>query len=346
MHDPTADLPYALGGPAGSGAIKLSPDDFIVEEILGFEPSGDGEHVFLLIEKQGDNTDYVARQLGRFAKVSARNISYAGLKDRHGRTRQWFSIQLPGQTGPDWREMETDSLRVLTITRNARKLRRGAASGNRFQLTLRDLNVQPEVLEARLQAIRQRGVPNYFGPQRFGHEGQNLDQARALFADPERRIDPHKRGLYLSAARSEIFNRILAERVRQDNWDQPIAGDVFMFPDSKSFFKPAELDDDIHARVAAKTIHPSGVLWGTTASTASDAALAIEQAIAGHTADLAAGLAAAGLETTRRPLRLYPESLGWQSPEPDCLQLDFCLPAGAYATTVIRELILTHGVEV
>ncbi len=339
MSDPTARLPHALGGPLGSGTIKLTPEDFVVEEILGFELSGEGEHVFLRIEKCGENTDYLARQLARFSGTAVRNVSYAGLKDRHGRTIQWFSIQLPGQAGPDWTAFATDTVRVLEVTRNARKLRKGAASSNRFELTVRDLTAPADALETRLSDLAQRGVPNYFGPQRFGHDGQNIEQARALFAEPHRRLDPHKRGLYLSAARSEIFNQILAERVRTGDWDQAIAGDVFMFPDSRSFFKPDAIAEDILQRLNDRTIHPSGVLWGRETSTASGEALHIENRAAARLPDLTEGLAASDMETARRPLRLCPIDLKWQFSGPATLQLQFSLPAGAYATTVLRELV-------
>ena len=341
MSDPTARLPHALGGPLGRGTIKLTPEDFVVEEVLGFDLSGDGEHVCLQIEKRGENTDYVARQLARFAGIPIRNVSYAGLKDRHGRTLQWFSLQLPGQAGPDWAALTSDTIRVLDVTRNARKLRKGAARGNRFTLTLRDITADPMALETRLATIAQRGVPNYFGPQRFGHDGQNIEQARRLFAEPGRRIDPHKRGLYLSAARSEIFNRILGERVSAGHWDRAIRGDVFMFSDSRSFFKPDEIDEAVLQRVSEHAIHPSAVLWGQEASTAMEEALQLEIRVANQLQDLAQGLTASGMETARRPLRLCPADLAWQFIGPGTLELRFSLPAGAYATTVLRELVVT-----
>lgn len=341
MSDPTARLPHALGGPLGRGTIKLTPEDFVVEEVLGFDLSGDGEHVCLQIEKRGENTDYVARQLARFAGVPIRNVSYAGLKDRHGRTLQWFSLQLPGQAGPDWAALTSDTIRVLDVTRNAHKLRKGAARGNRFTLTLRDITADPAALETRLATIAQRGVPNYFGPQRFGHDGQNIEQARHLFAEPGRRIDPHKRGLYLSAARSEIFNRILGERVSAGHWDRAIRGDVFMFSDSRSFFKPDEIDEAVLQRVNDHAIHPSAVLWGQEPSTAMEEALQLEIRVANQLQDLAQGLAASGMETARRPLRLCPTDLAWQFIDPGTLELRFSLPAGAYATTVLRELVVT-----
>lgn len=346
MTDPTEVLPHALGGPVGTAAIKRIPEDFIVEEQLGFTPSGEGEHVFLRIEKRGENTDYLARQLARFAAVPLRNVGYAGLKDRHGSTIQWFSVQLPGQVGPDWTVLNSDSIRVLDVTRNSRKLKKGAASGNHFEIRLRQLVAARLDLETRLAAISERGVPNYFGPQRFGRNGGNVDRARELFANSGLRIDPHKRGMYLSAARSEIFNHILAERVRQGHWDKAMSGDAFMFPDSHSFFKPDTITDDILERVQARQIDPSGVLWGTAASAASDHALAIEQQIAARYPDLCAGLEQVGMDTARRPFRLSPEGLSWDFPEDDVLRVSFTLPAGAFATVVLRELVHMNDVEI
>ena len=345
MPDPTAELPHALGGPCGNASIKLSPDDFVVDEVLGFEPSGEGEHVFLRIEKRGENTEYLARQIARFAQTPVRNVSYAGLKDRHGRTSQWFSVQLPGQAGPDWSGFETESVRILEITRNQRKLRRGAAAGNRFELTLRHLDGAPDELESRLNDIARAGVPNYFGPQRFGRERHNLDAAKALFRGELSRANPHQRGLYLSAARSEIFNRILAERVKQGNWDTALDGDVFMFAGSQSFFMAEAMDEDIQRRVRDKAIHPSGVLWGNQPSMAAGAALAIENQIADSLSEFAAGLATANLETSRRPFRLCPDHLDWNFDAAGTMRLSFVLPSGAYATTVLRELVTMTGFE-
>ncbi|CAI8953336.1 tRNA pseudouridine(13) synthase TruD [Methylocaldum szegediense] len=339
MGDSNAALPYAFGGPAGTGAIKTSPEDFIVEEVLGFEPSDQGEHVFLRIEKRGENTDYVARQLARFAGVSARDIGYAGLKDRHGKTIQWFSVWLPGKPEPDWRQLESPSLRILQVRRNGRKLRKGAAVANRFKITVRELKHDPAVLEQRLKQVAARGVPNYFGTQRFGREGHNVAKASALFAGTLGRADPHRRGIYLSAARSYLFNRILASRVAQNNWDQAISGDVFMFSDSRSFFKPETITPEITQRIEAREIHPSGVLWGKGTPAVSDQALAIEAAIVEEESELCRGLEAFGLEMARRPLRLCPEGFNWELCDRSRLRLCFTLPSGAYATAVLRELI-------
>lgn len=341
MGDSTAALPYAFGGPAGTGIIKTSPEDFVVEELLGFEPSDQGEHVFLRIEKCGENTEYVARQLARFAGIPARDIGYAGLKDRHGRTIQWFSVWLPGKIEPDWRQLESPSLSLLEVRRNNRKLKKGTATGNRFEITVRELRSEPALLEQRLKQVAERGVPNYFGTQRFGHDGQNLAKASALFAGTLERTDAHRRGLYLSAARSYLFNRILANRVAQNIWDRAISGDAFMFPDSHSFFKPETISPDIAQRLEAKEIHPSGALWGKGAPVVTDRALAIETAVAEEEVVLCRGLEHFGVDMARRPLRLCPKDLRRESCDPTRLRLRFELPAGAYATAVLRELIDT-----
>jgi len=341
MGDVTTALPYAFGGPAGTGVIKTSPEDFVVEELLGFEPSDEGEHIFLRIEKRGENTEYVARQLARFAGIPARDIGYAGLKDRHGKTVQWFSIWLPGKAEPDWRQLESPSLNILEIRRNSRKLRKGAAIGNRFEITVRELKVDASLLERRLKQVTEQGVPNYFGTQRFGREGQNVAKASALFAGTLERVDVHRRSLYLSAARSYLFNLILASRVAQNIWDRAISGDVFMFPDSRSFFKPEGITPDIAQRLEAKEIHPSGALWGKGMPAVTDQALAIETAIVEEESDLCCGLEDFGLDMARRPLRLYPEDFRWELCDPTRLRLQFALPAGAYATAVLRELIDT-----
>jgi tRNA pseudouridine13 synthase len=335
-------LPYAHGGPLATGRIKQQCEDFVVEETLGFEPSGSGEHIFLRLEKQGENTDFLARQIAKFAGLPRQAVSYAGMKDRHGRTIQWFSVHLPGKREIDWRPFESENVRVLDVTRNDRKLKIGALKGNRFRITLRDLKGEVKSVESRLETIASTGVPNFFGSQRFGREGQNLCSAIALFKGEFTPRDRHLRGIYLSAARSEIFNRILAKRVRAGTWDKAIPGDVYMFADSHSFFRE-QINPDIERRIAELQIHPSGPLWGKGESPASEDAREIEQTTAAEVPELSAGLISADLEMERRPLRLPVLNLSWSSPEPATLQLRFDLPAGCYATTVLREIIDFEG---
>ena len=203
--------PYVYGQPSGQGKIRSVPEDFIVKENLAFEPSGAGEHAFLQIEKTGENTDYVARQLARFANVRQRDVSFAGLKDRHAVTTQWFSVWLPGKADPDWTQFETDSMKVLQSVRHARKLKRGVLSGNSFKLIIRDWQGDQDKTIRQLEAIKANGIANYYGAQRFGNEGQNVNKALAMFQGAK--VGREQRSLYLSAARSYLFNQILAYRV-------------------------------------------------------------------------------------------------------------------------------------
>jgi tRNA pseudouridine13 synthase len=332
------ELPYAHGGPAGSGILRKSPEDFTVEEDLGFEPSGSGEHVFLRIEKRGENTDWLARQLARFASVPQSQVSYAGLKDRHARTVQWFSVQLPGKTEPDWSAFDTPSVTVLETRRHNRKLRRGALRGNRFHLRIALLDHNPERLRANLDAVKREGVPNYFGEQRFGHEGGNLTRAREILSGALPVRDRHERGLLYSAARSFLFNQVLARRVREGTWNRPLPGDAFMFSSSNSFFRGEILTPEIAERVRRNEIHPSGPLWGRGENPLSGEALALETEALTEHQTLCRGLEEHGLEMARRPLRLLPDEFQWNL-DADSLQLEFFLPAGDYATTLVRELV-------
>ena len=331
-------LPYAHGAPAVRGRIKTEPDDFVVEEILGFQPCGEGEHVFVLIEKCGENTDFVARQLARFAQLPTHAVSYAGMKDRHGRTTQWFSLHLPGKHELDWHAFTSSSIAVRQSIRHNRKLKKGVLAGNRFEITVHYLEGDRNEIEGKLHRLAEEGFPNFFGKQRFGHNGQNIAQAQALFTGQLKIRDRHVKGLYLSAARALIFNQVLAKRVAEGNWNRAVTGDVFMFSDSHSFFKDA-LTPDIERRIHAQEIHPSGPLWGKGESAASDQALAIEITTAAAHSVLCEGLARAGMDMARRPLRLSVRDLQWDFPITGSLRLRFSLPAGAYATAVLREVV-------
>jgi tRNA pseudouridine13 synthase len=331
------EWPCVYGGPAGRGKIRTVPEDFIVDEHLAFEPAGAGEHVFLHIEKKDENTDYVARQLARFADVRQRDVSYAGLKDRHAVTTQWFSVWLPGREDPDWKQFESDNVKVLTALRHARKLKRGVLSGNSFKLVVRDWQGDQEQAIARLEAMKAGGIANYFGPQRFGHEGRNVSKALALFQGMK--VKREQRGIYLSAARSYLFNQILASRVAQQTWNRAVAGDIFMFDQSRSFFKSDQPEQDIIRRLQSQDIHPTGALWGKGEPGVSADALAIEQAVMEQYEPLARGLIDAGIEMDRRALRVNVRNLQWQFISDQVLVLSFTLPAGSYATAVLREII-------
>lgn len=323
---------YVYGSPSGQGTLRSVPEDFIVTEHLAFDPSGEGEHVFLSIAKTGENTDYVARCVAKFAGVRQRDVSYAGLKDRHAVTTQWFSVWLPGKADPDWTELETDTIKVLHTVRHARKLKRGVLSGNSFKLIIRDWNGDVAKTNQQLEAIKAEGIANYYGEQRFGHAGHNVSKALALFQGAK--VGREQRSIYLSAARSYLFNQILAQRVLMHTWNQATAGDYYAFDCSHSYFKE-QPTEDITRRLAAKEIHTTGILWGKGNAELSP----VEQdVIAAHQA-LADGLVASGLEQDRRALRINVADLEWQFMDETTLSLSFTLPAGSYATAVLREII-------
>lgn len=330
-------LPYVFGGPPARGLLRVEPDDFRVEEELGFEPSGHGEHAFLLIEKTGANTDWVARQLASAAGVAPVAVGYAGLKDRHAVTRQSFSVQLPGKADPDWSTLDIPGVSVLSAARHNRKLKRGAHRGNRFRIRLRNVSGDVAAIEARLASMRLRGVPNYFGEQRFGVDGRNLELAAALFAG--RRLPRDQRGFALSAARSQLFNDILASRVVAGNWDQALPGEVWMLGGSHAIFGPEALTEALRARLDAFDIHPTGAMWGRGELRSTDEVRALEASVAAGAATLAEGLERAGLEQERRALRLSIGDLDWiHDPPNSSLVVEFRLGAGAFATSVLREL--------
>ena len=335
----TDSLSYAFGGPPVTGVIRARPEDFFVDEVLGFEPDGEGEHVLLQIEKRNTNTQWLADRLADFAGISKRDVSYAGLKDRNAVTRQWYSLGLAGIAEPDWVSLEIENVHILQHARHRRKLRRGTFQGNRFRLVIRELQGKPDILQARLQLVCQQGVPNYFGEQRFGHHGANLQQAMAMFQG-KRIKNRHKRSLYLSAARSFLFNELLSQRVTAGSLNQAITGDVMLLAGSNSYFVPAAIDTEILQRLASFDIHPSGCLWGKGQTPAQGEAETMETKLAHAHPEMCRGLEQAGLKQERRSLRVPVIDLEWDlDTDRQQLDLQFFLPAGSYATTVLRELI-------
>lgn len=333
-------LAHAHGAPPARGVLRQQPEDFRVVELPAVEPSGSGEHVWLNIRKRDTNTEHVATLLSRFAGVHPRGVGYAGLKDRHAVTEQWFSVQLPGRAEPQWQALDSDTITVLRHARHTRKLQRGALRGNAFVLTVRAIAGDRAGLEQRLRRIDAAGVPNYFGGQRFGAAGANLDTALRLFDNPRLRLSRNRRGLALSAARALLFNRVLSRRVAAGCWDHALPGDAMQLAGTRSYFVADAIDDALLARIAARDIQPTGPLAGAGDSPVRGACLALEQdELAAHAA-IVQGLAAAGLQQERRALCLIAADLSWHWPDDTTLVLEFSLPSGSYATSVLRELVL------
>ena len=327
-----------IADPVGRGRIRTVPEDFRVIEQPGFEASGSGEHSLLRVRKRGANTDWVAGQLARFAGVGRQAVSYAGLKDRHAVTEQWFSVHLPGRDDPDWSQLTNDEFIVLEHTRHHRKLKRGALQGNLFTITVRQFDGDPDRLSEQVIEIATQGVPNYFGRQRFGRGGGNLDRAEAWFSGRERVRDRQKRSLYLSAARSAIFNAVLAERVRRGTWNRILDGETVMLDGSHSVFAADPADPALITRLAEQDIHPTGPLWGEGDSGCSGEALALERQIADRFPLFCQGLIDQRLKMERRALRLPVRqlTLDWQDVETPVLT--FRLDPGSFATSVLETL--------
>lgn len=314
-------------------------DDFRVDEDLGFEPDGSGDHAWLQVRKQGQNTGWVAEQLARHAGLPRRAVGYSGLKDRHAVTSQWFSIDLSGRPEPDWSALEDANLAVLRAVRHRRKLRVGSHRANRFSLRLTGVQASPDPVEARLEQIRRRGVPNYFGSQRFGRGGANLQAGAALLAGQGRRPDRSRRGIYLSALRAALFNDVLGERVRRGSWDRLLPGEAVMLSGSRSYFIADTVDGELRRRLEGQDVHPSGPMVGRGELPTRGEASALERAVLDRHAPWCRGLAAEGLEQERRALRLVVEALLWRWEARDVLVLEFTLPRGAFATAVLQEFV-------
>ncbi|MFW5815926.1 MAG: tRNA pseudouridine(13) synthase TruD [Wenzhouxiangella sp.] len=329
---------FAWGGPVGRGLIRARPDDFEVEEVLGHQPSGAGEHLWLWVEKREQNTVDVAAMLARAAGLHPRQVSFAGLKDRNAVTRQYFSLHLAGRDDPDWRAADLPGVRVLSGQRSARKIQRGRLHGNRFTLVVRALTGDREEIEQRLLRLRDHGAPNGFGEQRFG--GNNVARARALFAgELKPKPSKNKRGFYLSAARSLLFNRVLQRRIDDGSWNRILEGEVAMLDGSRSFFLPEPADPAIGERCQRLDVHPTGPLAGAGDSPLTGEVAELEQAVFAAEPELLRGLQRFGLRHERRPLRMRVGELEWSWPQPNTLRLAFTLGQGSYATSVLRELI-------
>ena len=375
----TAELPQPTQPPLKQATYKAHATDFVVNEILPLDFTGEGEHLWLHIEKLGMNTAYLAKLLSEWAGIPLRDVGYSGLKDRHALTTQWFSLRIPKKQLPESEFAPVDigvneSLTILAQQWHNKKLNRATHRANQFIITLRDVEFadlgitaseqdlsseksNKDAVEQHLAHISTTGVPNYFGPQRFGRNGNNVREALSLFARPapESRPQPKKskrkqapreqNSMELSAARSLIFNEILAARVRDGSWNTGLAGEVFNLDGSGSIFASAAIDDTLQARLASADIHPTAVLWGVGNDKVSGPAAAIENDIVQKNPllhQLATGLEKRDIKAQRRALRLPIEELSWEWQDTDgelTLVLSFTLMTGSFATSVLSSLV-------
>lgn len=313
-----------------SATLKQQPEDFIVEEQLGYPLSGSGEHLWLWIEKKQQNTDWVARKLASWLNTGLVNIGFAGQKDRQAITRQWFSVPCAMKQELDLDSFQCEGVKILKAQRHDRKLRRGELAGNFFQIRLRHLQSAQDTckvqMERRLEQLKQ-GVPNYYGTQRFGKQCSNLNLGERLLTEPvarDKKRRSKKRGgqrnmnsLAISAIRSWMFNSLLSARVKDGNWNSVIAGDRI---------------------VEGEVV---GALFGDQELLTTEQALAYENKIVNEFSQWYQGLRQQRIQSAQRAFCLQPNQLSWQWFEDNgqpSLLLDFELPKGCFATVFLREL--------
>ncbi|MEX1082241.1 MAG: tRNA pseudouridine(13) synthase TruD [Halofilum sp. (in: g-proteobacteria)] len=325
---------HVWGGPVARGVLRAEPEDFAVEEELGFEPGGGGEHVFLWIRKREANTAEVADALARFAGVARGAVGWSGRKDRRAVTGQWFSVQMPGTADPDWSEFSDARWSVQHSVRHSRKLRIGTHRANRFRLRVRELKGDLKALDARLDHVGNMGFPNYFGEQRFGESGQNLRRAREQLVRRQRKPQP----MLLSAARSWLFNRVLDARIADGTWCVPQPGDALMLAGSRSLFQCQGDEPDLEARIGTFDVDVTGPLWGVGAQPVGEAVAEREARWLEDEPALRAGIERQGAAAQRRRFRAVASDLEWSLQGND-LELSFTLPAGVFATSLLREIL-------
>lgn len=335
--------PVPRGCQAGffHGLYKVKPEDFVVEELPAYEPSGDGSHVWMWIEKRGLSTIDMLRDMGDQLGRHQKSFGIAGLKDAKSVSRQWVSMDLGDERECD--DLESDYYRVLKVSRHNNKLRLGHLRGNRFQIILRGTKEGDlEIAQLNLAELERVGVPNYFGEQRFGKRGANLAKGLEILAGDTmasaRRMPRRVFGLVMSAVQSEVFNRVIAARL--DRIGTVLPGDLATQHHNGATFVVENLDED-QARADAMELSPSGPMPGPDMMVPSGEPLEIElQALrelglsGEEFNDLPFGMASG----ERKPLRMPIHDAGARMVD-NGLEVSFNLPKGGYATSVLRELL-------
>ena len=334
------NLSYAYGGPKIHGQIKARPEDFRVIENLDVVPSGAGEHDWLHIRKIKCNTDQVAKELAKFAKVARRDVGYSGMKDFFADTQQWFSVWLPGAEQPNWSNFDLPGVTINQVERHARKIKRGTHKSNYFEIQVSDIEGSLESLMHTIELIENQGVPNYFGSQRFGRDAGNMNQVLAMLNGGKRPKNRNLSGLLLSAARSWVFNKVASARVEQQSWQRLMEREPACLDGSNSvFISDAAVDQT--QRLMAMDIHPSAPMWGQGSERFmldSQSLHDWELRVLTSERELCDGLVRAKADYRRRSIRSYARNLRAQINHRGVL-ISFTLQRGQFATSVLRELV-------
>lgn len=353
MTDPNTH--YLTSEQPGIGGIyKARPEDFVVEEQPLYVPKGEGEHCYLFIEKVGIDTPHMVKVLAEHFGVRERDIGTAGLKDAQAITRQLASIHTPGKSLDDFPMLEHDSMRVLWADMHTNKLRTGHLKSNRFSLRIRevDMTAAPRALQI-VRTLAAHGVPNRYGPQRFGAKGNNALVGRDLLTGRSRRkFGAGRRRLFLSSLQSAVFNDVLDRRLAERSLLALKEGDLAWKHDSGSVFvvdREAMDEPGFAERVERFELSPSGPLWGAKMTWASGETDRIElEALAAYELtpeDFAESRQSKLVPGARRPLRVPiadPQVEGGIDEHGGYVRLAFDLPPGSYATSVLREVMKTE----
>ncbi len=344
----TADLP-GIGG-----RIKQSPEDFEVEEIPAYEPSGSGDYLYLWIEKRALGAEYFLRQIARRLGIPTGEVGTAGLKDRQAVTRQMVSV--PARVANRLADLDGDGIRVLRVSRHGNKLKPGHLHGNRFRLLVRDPDPSAgERLGPLLERLRRQGLPNYYGPQRFGRDGETVRLGLALLhgepasgSSSGRRSQPRNpflRKLALSAAQAALFNHSLGCRLTDGLLGRVLPGDVMAKWPFGGLFVAEDLPREQARFDARETVH-TGPIFGRKTFAAAAEAAARERAVLADAGLTPAAFTGFGklLQGTRRYNLIYLDDLA-AVVDPEGLRLTFTLPAGSYATVLLREITKSAGID-
>lgn len=323
-----------------AGDIRASAADFKVIEHHEVDFTESGEHLWFNIEKTDSNTAWVATQLASACQVPARQVGFAGMKDRHAITQQWFSAQLPKISDINLiRAKLPDQVTILEHHWHQSKIKTGQLKFNEFILVIRNVTGDQTTIEDNIALIKQRGVPNYFGPQRFGHDLNNIQQAKDWFTDKIRVNNKKLRGILISTARSHIFNLIVAHRIKHNLWQQVIPGDILQLDQSHSWFPVSDATGkELTERLAAFDIHLTAALWGEDGVQSTDQCAELENSIAATLTEYQSGFIKHRVKQDRRAIRTCPKDLHYEWQD-NALLINFKLQPGAYATSVVREII-------
>ena len=329
------------------GIIRSHAADFIVIEHHDMSFTETGEHMWFKVEKTNSNTAWVATQLASACKVPARQVGFAGLKDRHAITQQWFSVQLPKVS--DLQTIKNklpEEIQILEHHWHQSKIKTGQLKHNEFKLVVRNVQGDIAAIEDNIKQVMSNGVPNYFGPQRFGHDLNNIQQAKDWFTGKIKVNNKKLRGILISTARSHIFNLIVAHRITNNTWQHVMVGDILQLNQNHSWFPAQDASpDELTARLAVFDIHITAALWGEDEVQSSEQCAVLENSIALTQPEYQAGFITHRVKQDRRAIRIVPTEFNhhWNQNDSNTeLQLSFKLPPGAYATSVMREIIQTQ----